>query len=142
MCIDVSGQLTIFFDCPFWVGVFEVFCDGKVETNRVIFGAGEPKDGDVYQLVLTRYFTLRFSPPTPMDKAVRPKAVNPKRLQRQINQQLATNGISNQSHEVIRRQYESRQMERKRFNRNQKDKAVEEKYRLKQRKKKNKHKGR
>lgn len=37
------SQLTVYFDDPFWVGVFERIERDHLETCRVIFGT-EPKD--------------------------------------------------------------------------------------------------
>ena len=37
--ISVSGKLTVFFEKPFWVGVFERVSDGKLSVCKVTFGA-------------------------------------------------------------------------------------------------------
>ena len=39
----VSGRLTVFFEEPFWIGVFERISEGKLSVCKVTFGA-EPKD--------------------------------------------------------------------------------------------------
>ena len=39
----VNGKLTVFFEEPFWVGIFERIEDGKLSVAKVTFGA-EPKD--------------------------------------------------------------------------------------------------
>ena len=51
MCIDISGQLTVYFDCPFWVGVFEIYCDNAIATCKVVFGS-EPKDSEIYSMII------------------------------------------------------------------------------------------
>ena len=38
----VNGKPTIFFEEPFWVGIFERIEDGKLSAAKVTFGA-EPK---------------------------------------------------------------------------------------------------
>ena len=38
-----SAKLTVFFEEPFWVGVFERISDEKLSVCKVTFGA-EPKD--------------------------------------------------------------------------------------------------
>ena len=53
--------LTVFFEDPFWVGVFERQEQGALTVCKVTFGA-EPKDGEVYDFVLRNYASLRFSP--------------------------------------------------------------------------------
>ena len=52
--------LTVFFEEPFWVGVFERVSAGKLSVRKVTFGA-EPKDYEVYDFILKRYDTLKFS---------------------------------------------------------------------------------
>ena len=37
------GKLTVYFDDPFWVGVFEHIEDEKLSVCKITFGA-EPKD--------------------------------------------------------------------------------------------------
>ena len=39
----VSGRLTVFFEEPFWIGVFERISEGKLSVCKVTFGA-EPKE--------------------------------------------------------------------------------------------------
>lgn len=56
----VSGKLTVFFEEPFWVGLFECISEGKLSVCKVTFGA-EPKDYEVYDFVLKNYYQLRFS---------------------------------------------------------------------------------
>ena len=47
-------RLTVFFEAPFWVGVFERFEGGTLSVCKVTFGA-EPKDYDVFSYVLKNY---------------------------------------------------------------------------------------
>ena len=35
----VNGKLTVFFEEPFWVGIFERIEDGKLSVAKVTFGA-------------------------------------------------------------------------------------------------------
>ena len=57
----VGGKLTIFFEKPFWVGVFKHIENGKLSVAKVTFGA-EPKDYEVQEYILKYYFSLQFSP--------------------------------------------------------------------------------
>ena len=54
-------NLTVFFEAPFWVGVFERIDDGKLSVCKVTFGA-EPKDYDVWEFILQNYDRMVFSP--------------------------------------------------------------------------------
>ena len=49
-----SGKLTVYFEEPFWVGVFERIEDGKLSVAKVIFGA-EPKDYEVQEYIQQYY---------------------------------------------------------------------------------------
>lgn len=55
-----SGKLTVYFEEPFWVGVFERIEDGKLSVAKVTFGA-EPKDYEVQEYIQKYYFSLKFS---------------------------------------------------------------------------------
>lgn len=50
----VRVKLTVFFEEPFWVGVFERIEDGKLSVAKVTFGA-EPKDYEVQDFELSCY---------------------------------------------------------------------------------------
>ena len=75
----VSGRLTVFFEEPFWIGVFERISEGKLSVCKVTFGA-EPKDYEVYDFVLRNYYRLKFSPAVATD--VKEAGRNPKRTER------------------------------------------------------------
>ena len=60
MDID-STKLTVFFEAPFWIGVFERIERRKLSVCKVVFGA-EPKDYEVWEYLLKNYSRLRFSP--------------------------------------------------------------------------------
>lgn len=55
----VNGKLTVFFEEPFWVGIFERIEDGKLSVAKVTFGA-EPKDYDIQEFVLNYLVWTRF----------------------------------------------------------------------------------
>ena len=57
----IKNQLTVLFDNPFWVGIFENVSNGNLKVSKIIFGS-EPKDYEVYNFILKNYYSLRFSP--------------------------------------------------------------------------------
>lgn len=79
------GKLTVFFDEPFWVGVFEVCENSKLKASKITFGA-EPKDNEVYDFVLKNYTAFKFSPQ--VDFHSKTKVQNPKRVKRKIQNEL------------------------------------------------------
>ena len=54
-----AGRLQVFFEEPFWIGVFERSQNGKLSVCKVTFGA-EPKDYEVLDFILHNYDQLRF----------------------------------------------------------------------------------
>ena len=56
-----QGRLTVYFEDPFWVGVFERIENGKLSAAKVTFGA-EPKDYEVREFINRHYYHLQFSP--------------------------------------------------------------------------------
>ncbi|MGN0179355.1 MAG: YjdF family protein, partial [Monoglobaceae bacterium] len=134
----VSGKLTVFFDEPFWVGVFERIEDGKLSVAKVTFGA-EPKDYEVYAFVLKHYCNLPFSPA--VAAVVKATKKNPKRMQREVKKQLQDVGIGTKSQQALKLQQEQNKQARKVKSREQKLAEAERLFELKQQKKKDKHKG-
>ncbi len=141
MCINVSVRLTVYFDDPFWVGVFEKHAGGELSVCRVVFG-GEPKDGEIYEIILNGYYNLRFSEPATCD-GERPKAMaaNPKRMQRQAKKQTAQKGISTKSQDAVRQQREQNKTERRASSKLLRQADEKRLFEMKQQKKKQKHKG-
>ena len=135
----VTGRLTVYFEEPFWVGVFERIQDGRVSAAKVIFGA-EPKDYEVQEYLIKYFYRLRFSPA--VETAVREKARNPKRIQRDVKKQLQDQGIGTRSQQALKLQQEQMKTERKSFSREKREEEKERMFALKQQKRKEKHRGR
>ncbi|QDW75114.1 DUF2992 family protein [Lachnospiraceae bacterium KGMB03038] len=135
----VSGRLTVFFEDPFWIGVFEWISEGKLSVCKVTFGA-EPRDYEVYGFVLKHYDRLRFSPAVAAD--VKEASRNPKRVQREVRKQMQNHGIGTKSQQALKLQQEQSKTERRTVNRENREAEKERKFELKQQKKKEKHRGR
>ena len=135
----VSGKLTVFFDAPFWVGVFERVSDGKLSVCKITFGA-EPKDYGVYDFVLKNYYRLRFSPAVATD--VKEAGRNPKRIQREVRKQVQNTSIGTKSQQALKLQQEQLKTERKAMSREQREAEKQRQFELKQQKRKEKHRGR
>ena len=132
-------KLTVFFENPFWVGVFERIENGKLSVAKVTFGA-EPKDFEIYEFVLKHYYDLQFSPA--VATVVKESKQNPKRIQREIKKALAQTRIGTKSQQALKLQQEQNKQERKVRSREQKLAEAERLFELKQQKKKEKHRGR
>lgn len=135
----VIGGLTVFFEEPFWVGVFERVERGKLSVCKITFGA-EPKDYDIYDFILKEYHHLKFSPA--VAAAVKEMNVNPKRKMREAKKQVANTGIGTKSQQALKLQQEQMKVERKAVSREQREAKKQRQFDLKQQKKKDKHRGR
>ncbi|MBE5968014.1 MAG: DUF2992 family protein [Lachnospiraceae bacterium] len=135
----VTSRLMVFFEAPFWVGVFERSVQGKLSAYKVTFGA-EPKDYEVYDFILKNYYELRFSPA--VAAAVKEKRINPKRMQREVRKQLQNRVISTKSQQALKLQQEQSKLERKTMNREKREIENQRQFELKQQRKKEKHRGR
>ncbi len=135
----VSGKLTVFFEAPFWVGVFERVSDGKLSVCKVTFGA-EPKDYEIYDYVLKNYYRLRFS--SAVATNVKEAGRNPKRIQREVRKQLQNTGIGTKSQQALKLQQEQLKTERKTVSREQREAEKQWQFELKQQKRKEKQRGR
>ena len=125
--------MTVFFEEPFWVGLFECISEGKLSVCKVTFGA-EPKDYEVYDFVLKNYYQLRFSLAGATD--VKESGRNPKRIKREVRKQIQNTGIGTKS------QQEQLKTERKTVSREQREAQKQRQFELKQQKRKEKHRGR
>ena len=105
-----SGKLTVYFEEPFWVGVFERIEDGKLSVAKVTFGA-EPKDYEVQEYIPKYYFSLKFSPA--VETVVKDIKRNPKRMQREAKKQMQETGIGTKSQQALKLQQEQNKQERK-----------------------------
>ena len=124
-------KLTVYFEDPFWVGVFERTQNGTLSVCKITFGA-EPKDYAVHAYVLRHFYELRFSPALSARQHV--QCSNPKRRQRQVQKQLSGAGVGTKSMQALAAQREQQ-------SRAQQEAEQQRRFEQKQRKKLEKHKG-
>lgn len=135
----MRGSLTIMFEDPFWIGLYERVDQDRYEVCKITFGA-EPKDYEIYAFLLENWDKLVFSPPI-KTALVEERKVNPKRMQREINRSLENKGIGTKAQQALKLQHEQNKLERKAKSREQREAEQEWQYALRQEKKKAKHKG-
>ena len=135
----ISGKLTVFFENPFWVGIFENFENDNLSVCKVTFGS-EPKEYEIYDFILKKFYNLRFS--NEMKSNFREKAKNPKRRQREIKKELQSKKFLKKSEEILKLQYKENKKERTIKTKEEKELEKQRKFLLKQEKKKKKHRGR
>ena len=131
-------MLTVYFEEPFWVGIFERISGGMLTVCKVTFGA-EPKDYEVQEFILKHYSRLRFSPA--VEIKVRSAADHPKRRMRNAKKQMEHSGVGTKSQQALQRQREEAKTERRRCGRRQKEAEEQRKFDLKPQKRREKHRG-
>ncbi len=134
----MKASLTVFFEEPFWVGVFERIKDGKLSVCKVTFGA-EPKDYDILVFVLYHYYELVFSPSVEIE--TRQAADNPKRRLRNARKHLENTGVGTKAQQALQRQREEMKTERRQISREERDAEAQRRFEMKQVKKKEKKRG-
>jgi len=135
---NTKEMLTVFFEDPFWVGVFERIENDKLSVCKITFGA-EPKDYEVWDFILQHYYQLKFSPS--VDVVVKKETSNPKRLQREAHRQTEVKGIGTKSQQALQLQREENKLERKSVSREFREAEKQRQFELKQQKRKEKHRG-
>ena len=130
--------MTVFFEDPFWVGVFERIDDGKLSVCKVTFGA-EPKDYDVWEFILQNYDRMVFSPA--VETETKQTADNPKRRLRNVRKQTERRGIGTKSQQALQLQREELKTEHRQISREQRDAEAQRCFEMKQLKKKEKRRG-
>lgn len=134
----MNAKLTVFFEGPFWVGVFEQTSDGKLSVCKITFGS-EPKDCEVWNFILKHYYELRFGPT--IETEVKQTADNPKRRQRNARKQLLPSGVGTKSQQALQMQREKTKTVRRKIRKEQQEAEKQRQFDLKQRKRKMKHRG-
>ncbi|MDR2974117.1 MAG: YjdF family protein [Propionibacteriaceae bacterium] len=134
-----GGRHTIFFDGRFWVGVFERWDDTRVETCRVVFGA-EPSDQELWLYLRENWHRLRFTPVVGV-REERPARRNPQRERREIARELAHHPVGTRSQEALKRQRDQVKTDTRRCSRDARRAEQQERFELKQDKRKQKRRG-
>lgn len=135
----VSRTLNVFYEDPFWVGIFEERDHQKFSVCKVTFGV-EPNSSEIYQFILEHDFELKFS--ETLTTGVKEQKKNPKRQQREIQKQVKEIGIGTKAQQALKLQYEQFKQEHKQISKEQKEAEKQLKFELRQQKKKKKHRGR
>lgn len=124
-----SITLTVLFDAPFWVGIFERVESGQLTVAKVAFGA-EPNDYEVHDFVLKHFYDLRFSPAVTVEEHHTPE--NPKRRQHAARKQTQGTGIGTKSQRALQLQLEAAKTERKQASKELREAEKQRQFDLKQ----------
>ena len=73
--MKIEHTLTILFEAPFWIGLFEEIVDNQMQVCKVTFGA-EPTEQEVLEFVDKNWNQLKYS--RPIETELRQSPKNPK----------------------------------------------------------------
>lgn len=134
-----TGALTVLFEDPFWVGLFEMIDQEGLHACKVTFGA-EPTDKEVMEFVDKNWHRLHFSQAVDIP-AIPEKRKNPKRLLRDAKKEMHQQGIGTKSQQALKLQQEQNKTERKQLSKAEREAEKQRQFDIRQAKKKEKHKG-
>jgi hypothetical protein len=134
-----SVKLTVYFEEPFWVGIFERCFGDKYEVAKIVFGA-EPKDFEVYDIINSTYYDIPFGRAS-LETEISNKKINPKRLQKKIKDEVNSAGVGTKAQIAMKLQIEAKKVERKKTSKEIVEEDKRRKFEQKQQKKREKHKG-
>ena len=130
--------LEVFFEGPFWVGVFSRTREGALQVCKVTFGA-EPKDAALYAFVLKQYTRLPFSPAVEAERQV--AHANPKRRQRQAKSAVQDLHLGTKAQQALQLQREQLGSRRRETTRARREEVRQQRFQQAQQKRKEKHRG-
>ena len=133
-------RLTVLFEAPFWVGIFERIEGNSLVVCKVTFGA-EPKDYEVQAWLLANAYTLRFSPSLESVKRISNERVNPKRRQRQAVRQLEATGVGTRAQQALSLLREQNAVQRREKTKELREAEAERQFQLCQQKRREKYRG-
>ena len=131
--------LTVLFEDPFWVGIYERREGRTYQVCKITFGA-EPKDYEVYPLLLEQWRHLPFSP-SMEGAAQEERRISPERMQRQIRKSLQNTGIGTKAQQALQLQREQGKEARKKASREEREAEADRQFALRREKQREKHKG-
>lgn len=136
--MQISLELNVLFDDPFWIGMFYLKDLDDIYVDRVVFYQ-EPSDVQVYKYFLENFKQLNFS--AKYQGKAGNKIKNPKRMQRVIKKQSQTLQTGTKSMQALKKQYEQVKLQKKELNKQCQAAKKEHLFTLKQQKRKAKHRG-
>lgn len=134
-----TGSLTVLFEDPFWIGLFEMIDQKGLRACKVTFGA-EPTEKEVMEFVDKNWNQLQFSDAIEASSESGRK-INPKRQLRKAKKQMQSQGIGTKSQQALKLQQEQNKTERKQRSKAEREAEKQRQFDLRQAKKKEKHKG-
>ncbi len=134
------ASLTVFFEDPFWVGIFEKEYDNKFQVCKYTFYK-EPTDLELFNFIYDNYAFLEFSSPIEIEERKINKTKKYKRKIKEAKTSMTNFNIGTKAQNAIKIQQEEKKSESKsKFKRKKELKAIYL-FNLKREKHKQKHRG-
>ncbi|MDE6281823.1 MAG: YjdF family protein [Oscillospiraceae bacterium] len=138
MCVS-KASLTVYFEPPFWVGLYQREDEDGCRVCKITFGA-EPKDQEVLDWLLSHWRELRFSPPIVGNREIN-RLPSPKRMRREARKATQTAGTGTKAQQALQLQREQQKAQRKADSKEHREAERERKLVLRQEKRRQKHRG-
>lgn len=135
-----SLSLTIIFDQPFYIGVFERKTGDVYEASKINLGTSEPRDSLIYELLIENWHHVRFNTVNIANNEQIQKKISPKRMQRLAKKDLKS-GLSTKAQEAVKLAQTAQKLEKKKHKSLRNQEIKEQRYLLSQKKKSEKHRG-
>lgn len=134
-----TGSLTVLFEDPFWIGLFEMTDHEGLHVCKVTFGA-EPTEKELMEFIDKNWNRLQFSQAVDVAPTTEIRK-NPKRQLREAKKQMQKQGIGTKSQQALKLQLEQNKKERKQRSKAEREAEKSRQFNLRQAKKKEKRKG-
>ena len=138
MCVS-KASLTVYFDPPFWVGLYQREDGVGCQVCKITFG-GEQRDQEVLAWLLNHWRDLRFSPLTAGSREAS-RQPNPKRMRREAHKATQPSGTGTKAQQALQLQREQMKTQRKAGSKERREAERERKLALRQEKRRQKHRG-
>lgn len=138
MCVS-KARLTVYFEPPFWVGLYQREDGDGLRVCRVVFG-GEPRDQQVLDYFQSHWRELVFTPPA-AGGPIPDRAVNPKRARREARKAVQPAGAGTKAQQALQLQREQLKTARTAVSKERREARRERKLALRQEKRREKHRG-
>ena len=133
-----SISLFVFYEGPFWVGVFERTDNRELQAAKITFGA-EPQDAQVHSLICEDWTHLHFTDAVASPR--RAQADSPKRRQRAAAQAVSARGAGTKSQLALSAQREQSEVQARSRKKERRAELEQRRFEDRQRKRKQKHRG-
>lgn len=137
--------VTVIFDPPFWIVLFEKIEKGKYSVAREVIGTSEPTNAELMSFFDRLDFSkIRYTVPVEEEKA-RKNETSFKKMQKKVKKATKQTNYKHtysKAHEELKKQQKYNKQERKSVSKEEKKEEQERKFEIKQQKKKQKLRGR